>query len=55
MKLLFIADPLDSFKVEKDTTLAMMRAAKVRGTTYGTHKVMICYGGKAKPGRGLSP
>ncbi|MFY7966238.1 MAG: hypothetical protein ACOVMU_01220, partial [Polynucleobacter sp.] len=27
MKLLFIADPLDSFKVEKDTTLAMMRAA----------------------------
>lgn len=33
MKLLFIADPLDSFKVEKDTTLAMMRAAQSAGHT----------------------
>ena len=31
MKLLFIADPLDSFKVEKDTTLAMMRVAQSAG------------------------
>ena len=31
MKLLFIADPLDSFKVEKDTTLAMMRVAQSSG------------------------
>lgn len=31
MKFLFIADPLDSFKVEKDSTLAMMRAASAAG------------------------
>jgi glutathione synthase len=31
MKFLFIADPLDSFKVEKDSTLAMMRAAQAAG------------------------
>ena len=31
MKLLFIADPLDSFKVEKDTTLAMIRVAQSAG------------------------
>ena len=31
MKLLFITDPLDSFKVEKDTTLAMMRVAQSAG------------------------
>ena len=31
MKLLFIADQLDSFKVEKDTTLAMMRVAQSAG------------------------
>ncbi len=31
MKLLFIADPVDSFKVEKDTTLAMMRVAQSAG------------------------
>ena len=31
MKLLFIADPLDSFKVEKDSTLAMMRVAQNAG------------------------
>jgi glutathione synthase len=31
MKFLFIADPLDSFKVEKDSTLAMMRVAQNAG------------------------
>ena len=31
MKFLFIADPLDSLKVEKDSTLAMMRAAQAAG------------------------
>jgi glutathione synthase len=31
MKLLFITDPLDSFKVEKDTTLAMMRVTQSAG------------------------
>ncbi len=33
MKLLFIADPLESFKVYKDTTFAMMREAQRRGHT----------------------
>jgi glutathione synthase len=28
---LFIADPLESFKIEKDSTLAMMRAAQSAG------------------------
>src|SRR5215510_11557068 len=31
MKLAFIADPLDSFKIYKDTTFAMMREAVARG------------------------
>jgi len=33
MKLLFIADPLASFKIYKDTTFAMMREAASRGHT----------------------
>ena len=33
MKLLFVADPLDSFKIYKDTTFAMMREAQRRGHT----------------------
>ncbi|MBH2044415.1 MAG: glutathione synthase [Comamonadaceae bacterium] len=37
MKLLFIADPLDSFKIYKDTTFAMMREAQRRG-----HKLAVC-------------
>jgi len=37
MKLLFIADPLDHFKIAKDTTFAMMRAAAARG-----HTLMAC-------------
>jgi len=31
MKFLFVADPLASFKIYKDTTFAMMRAAQARG------------------------
>ena len=31
MNLLFIADPLESFKIQKDSTLAMMRAAQEAG------------------------
>ncbi len=31
MKLLFVADPLESFKIYKDTTFAMMREAQKRG------------------------
>lgn len=31
MKLLFIADPLEDFKISKDTTFAMMREASRRG------------------------
>ena len=33
MKLLFIADPIESFKVYKDSTFAMMREAQRRGHT----------------------
>ena len=37
MKLLFIADPLESFKTYKDSTFAMMREAASRG-----HELMAC-------------
>ncbi len=37
MKLLFIADPLKSFKTYKDTTFAMMREAQKRG-----HQLSAC-------------
>jgi glutathione synthase len=37
MKLLFVADPLESFKTYKDTTFAMMREAQRRG-----HTIMAC-------------
>ena len=33
MNILFIADPLESFKIYKDTTFAMMREAQKRGHT----------------------
>ena len=37
MKLLFVADPLESFKTYKDSTFAMMREAARRG-----HTLMAC-------------
>ncbi len=37
MHLLFVADPLEDFKVSKDTTFAMMREAQRRG-----HQVAAC-------------
>ena len=37
MKLLFVADPLESFKTHKDSTFAMMREAARRG-----HELMAC-------------
>ena len=37
MKLLFVADPLDSFKPYKDSTFAMMREAARRG-----HRILAC-------------
>ncbi len=37
MNLLFVADPLSSFKIYKDTTFAMMREAQRRG-----HRVSAC-------------
>jgi glutathione synthase len=37
MKLLFVADPLESFKIYKDTTFSMMREAQKRG-----HQVTAC-------------
>jgi len=33
MKMLFVADPLESFKIAKDSTFAMMREAQKRGHT----------------------
>jgi len=37
MQLLFVADPLDHFKIHKDTTFAMMREAARRG-----HQLLCC-------------
>ena len=37
MQILFIADPLESFKIYKDTTFAMMREAQRRG-----HTLAVC-------------
>src|SRR5450830_257646 len=37
MNILFIADPLESFKIYKDTTFAMMREAQKRG-----HRISAC-------------
>jgi glutathione synthase len=37
MQILFVADPLTSFKIYKDTTFAMMREAQRRG-----HQVLAC-------------
>jgi len=37
MKLLFVADPLETFKTYKDTTFAMMREAAARG-----HELLAC-------------
>ena len=37
MKLLFVADPLESFKTHKDSTFSMMREAARRG-----HTLMAC-------------
>jgi glutathione synthase len=37
MKLLFVADPLEGFKIHKDTTFAMMREAASRG-----HELLAC-------------
>ena len=37
MHLLFIADPLEHFKIHKDTTFSMMREAQRRG-----HRIAAC-------------
>lgn len=37
MNLLFVADPLEQFKIHKDTTFAMMREAQSRG-----HTLAVC-------------
>ena len=37
MTLLFIADPLESFAIYKDTTFSMMREAQRRG-----HRIAAC-------------
>jgi len=37
MHILFVADPLESFKIKKDTTFSMMREAQKRG-----HRLSVC-------------
>jgi glutathione synthase len=37
MKLLFVADPLESFRIYKDSTFVMMREAQARG-----HEILVC-------------
>ena len=37
MNILFITDPLESFKIYKDTTFSMMREAQRRG-----HQISAC-------------
>jgi len=37
MNILFVADPLDHFKIYKDTTFSMMREAQRRG-----HRIAVC-------------
>ena len=37
MNILFVADPLESFKIHKDTTFVMMREAQKRG-----HRISAC-------------
>ena len=37
MNLLFVADPLEAFKVYKETTFSMMREAQRRG-----HRIAAC-------------
>lgn len=37
MHILFVADPLESFKIYKDSTFAMMRSAQARG-----HRISAC-------------
>ncbi len=37
MNILFVADPIDSFKIYKDTTFVMMRDAQARG-----HTIAVC-------------
>jgi glutathione synthase len=37
MEILFVADPIESFKIYKDTTFAMMREAQRRG-----HSIHVC-------------
>ena len=37
MNLLFVADPIESFAIYKDTTFAIMREAQARG-----HRISVC-------------
>ena len=37
MHILFVADPIESFKIYKDSTFAMMRSAQARG-----HRITVC-------------
>jgi len=49
MNLLFVADPLESFKIYKDTTFAMMREAQRRGHTLAACEPKDLMWQKAQP------
>jgi glutathione synthase len=52
MKLAFVADPLDSFKIHKDTTFAIMREAAARGhALYALEQADLALRGGAVEGR----
>ena len=52
MKLAFVADPLDSFKIYKDTTFAIMREAAARGhALYALEQEDLALRGGAVEGR----
>jgi len=49
MNILFISDPLSSFKIYKDTTFAMMRAAQRRGHGVAVAEVTGLHGRSGQP------
>jgi glutathione synthase len=52
MNMLFVADPLESFKTYKDTTFAMMREAQRRGHTLLACEPQDCAGSAGRSGDG---
>ncbi len=53
MNLLFVADPLESFRTYKDSTFAMMRAAVARGHTVAATEPRLMHWQRGGPVMGL--